>query len=785
MTSTDSAIDASQTASNPIDSNDTAADNSPTLSRKKSKTKTLRRTLELYNTSPLPIGQGRPLPYGASPIANGVNFSVASQHAEGCVLVLYEKGADKPFAEIRFPDQFRVGNVFTMAVYNIDYRKIEYGYRMFGPFNPSQGHRFNPDVILLDPYAHAVTGRGEWGVMGGYGGEYPHRGRVVSHEFDWQGDKPLYLPSEDLIIYEMHVRGFTKHPTSGVRFPGTYAGIVEKIPYLKDLGVNAVELLPVFDFDEFENRKEVPETGEILFNYWGYSTVNFFSPKAGFAAGGKTGGEVEEFKYMVRELHRAGIEVILDVVFNHTAEGNEHGPTISFKGIDNRTYYMLTPEGYYYNFSGTGNTFNCNHPAVMGMIIDCLRHWVTEYHIDGFRFDLASILARREDGMPLSDPPLLKNIAHDPILGRAKLIAEPWDAGGLYHVGAFPAYGRWGEWNGKYRDAIRKFIRSDAGQVPEMIQRIMGSPDLYSTRGPIASVNFIIAHDGFTLHDLVSYNEKHNEANLEGNRDGANDNNSWNCGVEGETDDPAILTLRKRQMKNAMAILLVSQGVPMFLMGDEVARTQKGNNNTYCQDNELNWLDWSLIEKNAEIYNFFKHMIAFRHWHPVLRHGYHLRGTDYQNAGIPDISWFDVDLSPAASAEERLTMAFMLSGAHAKGGLAQDNDVYVAMNMHWESQYFSLPQIKGKRWYVFVNTGVDAPYDICPPGQETRLSDQINLMLSPRSVVILINRDAAPDEIDAVSDMVEESDHAVDAEAIAIAQENANLPTDASGETTD
>jgi glycogen operon protein len=397
----------------------------------------------------------------------------------------------------------------------------------------------------------------------------------------------------------------------------------------------------------------------------------------------------------------------------------------------------------------------------MGMILDCLRCWVTEYHIDGFRFDLASILARREDGAPLSDPPLLKMIAHDPILGRSKLIAEPWDAGGLYHVGAFPAYGRWGEWNGKYRDAIRKFIRSDAGQVPEMIQRIMGSPDLYPNRGPIASVNFITAHDGFTLNDLVSYNDKHNEANLEGNRDGANDNNSWNCGVEGETDDPTILALRRQQMKNAIAILLVSQGVPMIVMGDEVARTQSGNNNTYCQDNELSWLDWRSMRENAEIFRFFKHMITFRHWHPVLRHGYHLRGQDYQNAGIPDISWFSLDLAPNAPEDDRLTLAFMLSGAHAKGGLAEDNDVFVAMNMHWESQHFALPQLPGKAWYVFANTGAESPQDIFAPGQEVILSDQVNLMLSPRSVIILISREALQAFI---SDEVEESERGFDPE---------------------
>lgn len=734
-----------------------------------------QRKLTDYGHAPLPISQGNVLPFGATPVANGVNFSVFSLNAEGCVLVLFEKGAAEPFAEIRFPEEFRVGKAFTMTVHNLDFRRIEYGYRMFGAFAPKEGHRFNPDVILIDPYAQAITGRGRWAEKSNRGDLYPHRSRVVEHQFDWQGDTPLNTPSEDLIIYEMHVRGFTQHPTSQTRHPGTYAAIVEKIPYLRELGINAVELLPIYDFDEFEHSRINPETGEMLLNYWGYSTVNFFSPKAGYAAGGSDEGEVDEFKYMVRELHRSGIEVILDVVFNHTAEGNEKGHTISFRGIDNRTYYMLTPEGYYYNFSGTGNTLNCNHPAVISVIIDCLRYWVSHYHIDGFRFDLASILARREDGTPLNDPPLLKAIAHDPILGNCKLIAEPWDAGGLYHVGAFPAYGRWAEWNGKYRDAIRKFIRSDVGQVPEMMERMIGSPDLYSTRGPIASINFITAHDGFTLNDLVSYNEKHNAANLEGNNDGANDNNSWNCGIEGETDDPAILALRSQQMKNAIAILLMSQGVPMIVMGDEVARTQKGNNNTYCQDNDLSWLNWDLVQQNAEIFRFMKTMIHFRHWHPVLRHGYHLRGVDYQNAGIPDISWFSLDLDANTPADERLTVGFMLSGAHAKGGLAQDNDIFVAMNMHWESQHFTLPALPNKAWYIFANTGASAPQDIHEPGQEVILSDQVNLMLSPRSVIILISRDADGDSVETVAHVDPELE----------AQVLENIPTTPEGELTD
>ena len=419
-----------------------------------------------------------------------------------------------------------------------------------------------------------------------------------------------------------------KAPRQGSNIPGTFAGLRQKIPYLKELGVNTVELLPVYEFDEFEGSKPDPVTGKPrVGNYFGYSTLGFFAPKAGYAATGKLAMQVDELKALVKELHRNGIEVLLDVVFNHTAEGNEHGPYISFKGIDNQTYYMLTPEGYYFNFSGTGNTLNCNNPVVRNMVLDCLRFWAAEYHIDGFRFDLASILGRNPFGAPLANPPLLEQLAFDPVLAKCKLIAEAWDAGGLYQVGTFPAYGRWAEWNGKYRDCVRKFLKGELGQVGEMAQRLQGSPDLYAGRGATASINFIIAHDGFTLNDLVSYNDKHNEANGENNIDGANDNDSWNCGWEGPTDDPGINALRQRQIKNATTMLLVSQGVPMFGMGDEVARTQLGNNNTYNQDNELSWMDWTLVEKNRDLFRFFQQMIAFRKAHPVLRNRWHLSNS--------------------------------------------------------------------------------------------------------------------------------------------------------------
>src|SRR5579859_1894165 len=534
---------------------------------------------------------GRPFPFGATSVPGGVNFSIYSNYATSCTLVLFRKGEAEPLAEIVFPVEFRIGNVFSMTVFDLDYESTEYGYRMEGPYNPKEGHRFDPTKILMDPYARAIGGRDVWGATPNWNDVYQHRSRLVYDDFDWESDRPLEVPIEDLVIYEMHVRGFTKHPSSGVKAAGTFAGIRSKIPYLKEVGINCIELMPVYEFDEFENSKVNQQTGEMLYNYWGYSTVGFFAPKAGFASTGKRGMQVDELKTLIKELHRNGIEVWLDVVFNHTAEGNEQGPTISFRGIDNRTYYMLTADGYYFNFSGTGNTLNCNNPIVRNMVLDCLRYWASEYHIDGFRFDLAAILGRDQNGAPLSNPPLLESLAADPILAKCKLIAEAWDAGGLYLVGAFPAYGRWAEWNGKYRDTIRRFLKGDDDQLNALAQRVTGSPDLYSTRGASASINFITAHDGFTLYDMVSYNDKHNEANGENNTDGSNDNDSWNCGWEGPSDDPNINTLRHKQVKNAVALLMTSQGVPMILMGDEVGRTQQGNNNTYCHDNELNWMD--------------------------------------------------------------------------------------------------------------------------------------------------------------------------------------------------
>ncbi|MFA5362649.1 MAG: glycogen debranching protein GlgX [Candidatus Omnitrophota bacterium] len=687
---------------------------------------------------------GKPLPFGATIVPGGVNFSIYSHAATSCELVLFHKHEPNPYAVIPFLNEFRIGNVYTMVVFDLDYEDIEYGFRLDGPFNPREGHRFDKTRIIMDPYAKAIGGRDVWGAAPNWEDQYQHRARIIFDDFDWENDHPLETSMEDMVIYETHVRGFTKHPSSGVKHPGTFAGIREKISYLKELGINCIELMPVHEFDEFENSRVSPATGKLLMNYWGYSNVGFFAPKAGFAATGKFGMQVDELKTLVKEMHRNGIEVILDVVFNHTAEGNENGPYISYRGIDNKTYYLLTPDGYYFNFSGCGNTLNCNNPIVRNMILDCLRYWAADYHIDGFRFDLATILGRDQNGAPMNSPPLLETLAFDPVLGKVKLIAEAWDAGGLYQVGSFPAWGRWAEWNGKFRDDVRKFLKGEPGALGGMAQRLQGSPDLYSWegRGACASINFITAHDGFTLYDLVSYNWKHNEANGENNNDGGNDNYSWNCGCEGDTNDPGIRKLRVKQMKNAAAMLLVSQGTPMILAGDEIGNTQWGNNNAYCQDNEISWIDWSLFDKNRELFNFFKHMVALRLAHPVFRNRTHFQNRDYMGSGYADISWHGTKAWYVDWSMESRMLAFMLCGSHAKGGSCRDNTVYVAMNMHWEMRGFELPKLPhGLVWHVAVNTDAEPPHDIWPAGEEKRLGNQEEFLVGPRSVVVLIARE--------------------------------------------
>nr|MCR5109093.1 glycogen debranching protein GlgX [Lachnospiraceae bacterium] len=651
--------------------------------------------------------------------------------AKGCTLVLYRHGQKEPWIEIPFPEEFRIGNVYTMIVYGIKIETTEYGYRFDGPYEPKKGHIFDKNKVLLDPYAKSVSGRSVWGKKHDPNDPFQHRGQIIIEDYYWENDKPLEIRQGDLVIYEMHVRSFTAHKSSKVKYKGTYAGIVEKIPYLKELGINCIELMPIFEFDEFENSREVD--GVRLLNYWGYSTVDFFAPKAGYSASAPFGMEADELKNMIKKLHENGIEVVLDVVFNHTAEGNENGPYISYKGIDNSTYYLLTPDGYYYNFSGCGNTMNCNDPVVRNVVLDCLRYWVSDYHVDGFRFDLASILARGEDGSPLIDPPLLDSIAHDAVLGKSLLIAEAWDAAGLYQVGTFPSWGRWSDWNGRYRDSLRRFIKGEAECAPELYLRIKGSVDMYGSRSSNASINFITCHDGFTLYDLVSYNDKHNEKNGEDNRDGCNENYSWNCGYEGETDDPEILSLRIRQMKNMLTILLTSRGIPMLLSGDEFANTQWGNNNAYCQDNEISWLDWSRLSEHKDLFDHTRRLIAFKKAHPVLKVSKYI--FDKNSTGYPEFSFHGLEPWELDENAPALCFAYMYAEDHVKFKTEKDSYIYVAVNAHWEEHSFKLPIIpKDYFWHLaFDSNGFSAD-----PGEEKKTEDQTYLVLGARSTVILI-----------------------------------------------
>ncbi len=672
------------------------------------------------------VSRGFPFPFGATPYSNGVNFSVFTKHAAEVTLVLFLAGEDEPVLELPLdPRCQRTGDIWHVLVRGID-TTIEYGYRMNRPPNGDPLHRYDPRRLLLDPFAKAIAG-GAWGRA-----SISRRSLVVrDDEFDWEFDQPLNIPLADSVIYETHVRGFTQHPSSGVELPGTFAGLIEKIPYLKELGVTAVELLPVNEFEEADTDRVDPVTGEKLLNFWGYQPISFFAPNSAYAASGLNGAQVREFKQLVKSMHAAGIEVILDVVFNHTAEGDDRGPTHSFRGIDNATYYMLDRRtGQYLNYSGCGNTMNCNHPVVREMIRHCLRYWVTEMHIDGFRFDLASILGRGQDGSVLASPPLLESLAHDPILSNTKLIAEAWDAAGLYQVGTFPAWSRWAEWNGKFRDDIRRFVRGDNGMVRTLAARLMGSPDLYQTssREPYHSINFVTCHDGFTLADLVSYNRKHNERNGEDNRDGADENFSWNCGEEGPAPSPPIAALRRRQRRNLAALLLVSHGVPMILAGDELGRSQQGNNNAYCQDNEIGWINWSPEARDEGMLRFFRLLIAFRRSNALLR-----RATFAHNGEI-HIDWHGVETGWPDWSHNSHSLAMQLSGP----GLGE---IYVVANAYWEPLKFALPKpTEAARWMRFVDTTYESPDDVLEEKDLRPLPDPLHYRVGPRSVVILVAR---------------------------------------------
>ena len=674
---------------------------------------------------------------GATPLQNGVNFTIHTCGGTSCELLLFHRAQEEPFAVIPFPEAYKIGDVYSMIVYGLNIEEFEYAYRVDGPYRPEKGLLFDKNNILLDPYAKAVAGQRTWGIRW----DRNYHARVVRDRFDW-GDTPQSKKELcDLIIYELHVRDFTHHPSSGVRHRGTFSGLMEKIPYLKELGINAVELMPIFEFDETMNSRTVDD--KQLLECWGYNTVGFFAPNSSYAAANEHNQEGTEFKTLIRELHANGIEVILDVVFNHTAEGNEKGKTISFKGLDNNIYYMLTPDGNYYNFSGCGNTLNCNHPVVQQLILECLRYWTINYRVDGFRFDLASILGRNEDGSPMNNPPLLRTLANDPILSNVKLIAEAWDAGGLYQVGSFPASGRWAEWNGRYRDALRSFLKGDCWHAWDAAWSISGSGDLYggfydhnhsNYAGYNSCVNFLTCHDGFTLYDLYSYNEKHNEANGWNNTDGADDNRSWNCGVEGDTDDPEVLALRRRMIRNACAVLMCSRGTPMFLSGDEFGNTKFGNNNSYCQDNITSWLDWRMLEKNKDLFEFFKFMIAFRKQHPVIH-----KQLPTSVCGMDPIHTHNVNADQTDIPRDARTFCVSFAGYDKEKG--HDDLIYIAVNTFWEDVTITLPDLHGRgAWHLNVNTYGDGNGKYCYPDEEAARIDR-RFVMRPRSVAVFTGKD--------------------------------------------
>lgn len=669
--------------------------------------------------------------YGACVASNGVSFTINSHGATRCTLLLFKPQAPKPYARIPFPDSYRIGDTYSMLVFDIKPDEFEYAFSFDGPYEPAKGLLFNEENVLLDPYSRAVTGQRKWGEKPEGGKDFEYRARVVKSSFDWGNIKQLEQPFEDLVIYETHVRGYTKDKSSGVSAPGTFAGLKDKIPYLKDLGINAVELMPIFEFDEMESARVVD--GVQLYNYWGYNTVSFFAPNTSYAFNEEHNHEGDELKSLIKALKENGIEVILDVVFNHTAEGNEMGPCFSFKGIDNNVYYMLTPDAHYYNFSGCGNVMNCNHPVVRSFIIDCLRHWAIEYRVDGFRFDLASILGRDQNGAPMANPPILESLAFDPVLGKMKLIAEAWDAGGLYQVGSFPSWNRWAEWNGRYRDDMRSFLKGDDGMAGNAITRITGSRDLYSpeSRGHKASVNFMTCHDGFTLYDLYSYNEKHNEKNGWNNTDGDNNGHSWNCGAEGETDDPNVNGLRRRLIKNAFAALLCSRGPAMFFAGDEFCNTQFGNNNAYCQDNIISWLDWSRLEKFKEIHDFVRHMIQFRKEHPILR-----KMTKPSSCQFPEISVHNGTPFNASTDYKTKLIGIMYAGRNEED--TEDDIVFYCMNAYWEPLVMQLPVLpNGKHWHVDTNTNAEY-FDGEDFTAKTELLGVNTIRVPARTTIILV-----------------------------------------------
>lgn len=684
-----------------------------------------------FITGDFSFERGYPLPLGASIHRGGINFSIFSRHATAVTLLLFQPGVEIEIAAFPFDNKYnRTGDVWHAFISGLD-TGVSYAYRIEGP--ESVPNSYSPKTVLSDPYAIALNGRRQWGAKVQQFSDCFRRAVLVNHDYDWEFDQPINRPLADSVIYELHVRGFTMHPSSKVAHPGTFRGLIEKIPYLKDLGITAVELLPVTEFDEMESDRVNPEDGTQLYNFWGYHPLSFFALKAAYAADTKTGSEVIEFKDMVKAFHKAGIEVILDVVYNHTGEGDQRGPVYSLKGIDNKVYYMLGKDGSYMNFSGCGNTVNCNHPFVRSFILESLRYFVMEMHVDGFRFDLASILGRDQSGHVLPSPPLLEQIAGDPVLANTKLIAEAWDAAGLYQVGSFPNWGRWAEWNGRFRDDIRCFVRGEPGMAGNLATRLAGSSDLYQEGGrePSHGINFVTSHDGFTLNDLVSYNEKHNLVNGENNADGDNNNHSWNCGVEGVTEDTAILKLRDRQIRNFATLLILSRGVPMILAGDELGRSQKGNNNAYCQDNEIGWLDWDNLDKKQGLLRFFRLLIEFRKSHDLLRYNSFL----LQNGHGVQITWHGCKLGQPDWSGQSQRLAMHLFGNTPKG---RADDIYLIANSHAGSNDFELPRLDGRQWFRFVDTALDGDEAIVGCEQRVLLGNQRSYHVNDRSIVVLV-----------------------------------------------
>jgi len=680
---------------------------------------------------------GNPHPLGHTLHSDGVNFALFSQHATGVELLLFDKHDDPDPLQIITLDPKTNKTFHFWHVFVRDLKPgMHYAYRIDGPHDLSSGHRFCRDKVLIDPYSKGNTNN-LWDRVKACGTEdnlaSSLRSVVIDcDKYDWEDDQPIRRPMSETVIYEMHVGGFTRHKSSGVDNPGSFNGVIDKIPYLKELGVTAVELLPVFEFDDTEVLRFGPD-GKPLYNYWGYSTISFFAPHRGFCLKPETGAHLNEFRDMVKALHRTGMEVILDVVFNHTSEGNHQGPAINFKGIDNEIYYHLVrnDKQYYMDYSGCGNTLNCNHPVVHKMIVECLEFWVEQMHVDGFRFDEGSILSRGQDGVPMEYPPVVWSIELSEILADTKIIAEAWDAAGCYQIGYFPGF-RWAEWNGKFRDTIRGFVKGDPGLIGAVASRISGSSDIYQTSGhlPINSINFITCHDGFTLNDLVSYNEKHNWNNGEGNNDGINENLSWNCGFEGATDNREIEALRNRQMKNFITILMLSRGVPMFVMGDEIRRSQNGNNNAYCQDNEISWMDWNLLEKNRDVFHFFRRIIDFRKSHPILHMPRFFSG-ETNRRGLKDIAWHGTTLdAPDWNNPNARSLAFTL------GGFDGDPDMHIIMNMYWDDLEFEVPVLSGRKWYKAIDTDQESPNDFPETGSEAPCTGG-TLKVAARSLVVL------------------------------------------------